>query len=587
MKTGFLIIGRLKSTRLPQKLLLNIENRPILAHMLDRVKRCKRIDEIILCTSTNSQDDPLEDLSRTENISIYRGDEDDVIKRLYDAAVEFKLDYIIHITADCPFVDPFYADKIVETYEKEGADLIRTLDLPHGAFSYGIKPDALKKVIQIKDSSNTEVWGRYFTDTGLFDVFDLPITNPLHRKKNLRMTLDYPEDYEFFKKVFKDLYIPDKIFSLDEILNYLEAHPEVVAINNGAEERYKVRWTKQSNIQLKKQFLVKNVAILGSGSIGQRHIKNLQNLGVDNICALRTRKGHFQELDKQCNVQEVDTWEDLLEFKPDVAVISNPTSMHIQTAKKIIPHVRGIFIEKPLSHSLDGIDDFLDMLKKYRVTSFVGFNLRFHPVVIKCHEVIDNYKFGAPVVFQCQVGQYLPHWHPYENFQKGYYARKDLGGGVTLTMIHEIDLALNFLGPADTVSCFLNQYQQFKIEVDSISDIMIRHKSGTVSQIHLDYVQQNSNRCGILSFEHGWIKYDLIRNKIIYCTEKMDRPEKILEDFKPDANASYLSEMKSFISYTEQGLLRHKHDAWSSIDSQKLANAALASSSSNQIIKVD
>lgn len=587
MKTGFLIIGRLKSTRLPKKLLLNVEGRPIITHMFDRLKQCKRVDEIILCTSTNLQDDSLENLANHENISVFRGDEDDVVKRLYDASLHFNLDYITHITADCPFVDPDYVDTVVETYEKNSADLIRTLDLPHGAFCYGIKPSALKKVIEIKDSNDTEVWGRYFTDTGLFNVFDMPIINQLHCKRNLRMTLDYPEDYEFFKEVFKALYVPGKIFNLDEILNYLADHPEVVAINNDAEARYKVRWSKQSRIKLKKQLSVKNVAIIGSGSIGQRHIKNLQKLGIKNICALRTRKGHFQKLDKQLNVHEVDTLRDLLKFKPDVAVISNPTNMHVQTAKKIIPHVRGIFIEKPLSHSPDGIDDFLDMLKTNRVTSFVGFNMRFHPVILKCNELIANYKFGKPVLFQCQVGQYLPHWHPYENYEKGYYARKDLGGGVTLTMIHEIDLALNFMGLADTVSCFLNQYKQFKIDVDSISDIMIRHKSGVVSQIHLDYVQQNPNRCGILSFEHGWIKYDLILNEIIYCTTKMDKPKKISENINPDANTSYLSEMKCFISYTEQGLLKHEHDTWSSINSQNLANAALTSSSSSRIIKVD
>ncbi len=159
MKTGFLIIGRLKSTRLPKKLLLDIQGRPILAHMFDRIKQCKRIDEIIICTSTNPKDDPLKDLAKQENISIFRGDENDVVKRLYDAAMHFNLDYITHITADCPFVDHVYTDKVVEAYEKTGADLIRALKLPHGAFCYGIKPDALKKVIEIKNSNDTEVWG--------------------------------------------------------------------------------------------------------------------------------------------------------------------------------------------------------------------------------------------------------------------------------------------------------------------------------------------------------------------------------------------------------------------------------------------
>ena len=268
-------------------------------------------------------------------------------------------------------------------------------------------------------------------------------------------------------------------------------------------------------------------------------------------------------------------------------MISNPTSLHIETAKNVIPHVRGIYIEKPLSHSLDGVEDLFIMLKKYKVTSFVGFNLRFHPVIVKCHELIEHYNFGEPVLFQCQVGQYLPHWHPYEDYEKAYYARKDLGGGVTLTMIHEIDLALMFLGKADEVSCFLNQYNKFKIEVDSISDIMVRHKSGSVSQIHLDYVQQNINRCGILSFEHGWIKYDLIHHEIVYCTTEMDKPVSIVENSVLDSNISYLSEMKNFLDYTEQGLLKHEHDAWSAINSQKVANMALVSSQNNQTIKVD
>lgn len=587
MKTGFLIIGRFKSKRLPQKLLLEIQGRPILAHMFDRVKVCKRVDEVILCTSTNPQDDPLEDVARTENISVFRGDENDVVKRLYDAAIASKLDYIVHITADCPFVDYVYADKVVEAYERTGADLIRTLDLPHGAFCYGIKPDALKRVVEIKDSKNTEVWGRYFTDTGIFEVYDLPITNPLHRKKNLRMTLDYPEDYEFFRAVFKALYKPGHVFSLNEILNYLEMHPEVVAINSDAEKRYKIQWTIQSNIKLKKQFAVKSVAILGCGSIGQRHIQNLQTLGVEKIVALRTRKGHFKKIDGKYQIDEVETWDALLDAKPDVAVISNPTSMHIQSAQKVVPYVRGIFIEKPLSHSLDGIDDFLDMLKRHKVTSFVGFNLRFHPVVLKCHELISSNDFGEPIVFQCQVGEYLPDWHPYEDYKKGYYARRDLGGGVTLTMIHEIDMALRFFGKAQSVSCFLSEDYKLNIDVDAISDIMIRHESGAVSQIHLDYVQQTKNRCGILSFERGWIRYDLINPAIHYCTVEMDKPEIALQDLNYDSNLPYLHEIKTFLDFTEQKRLRHDHDLWSSIENQKVVNAAFQSSKNNCVVTID
>ncbi|HEY6218389.1 MAG TPA: NTP transferase domain-containing protein, partial [Pyrinomonadaceae bacterium] len=145
MKTGFLITARLKSTRLPLKLLQPVENRPIFSHMLDRLKLAKRVDQIIVCTSTNPQDDPLIELAEAEGVASFRGDEDDVVKRLSDAATAFGLDYILSITADCPFSDPGYADRIVEAYLQTNADLIRALTLPHGAFSYGVKPEAFRK----------------------------------------------------------------------------------------------------------------------------------------------------------------------------------------------------------------------------------------------------------------------------------------------------------------------------------------------------------------------------------------------------------------------------------------------------------
>ena len=222
MKIGFLITGRLKSTRLPKKLLLEIKGKSVLSHMLDRLKLAKKVDEIIICTSTENQDIPLGKLAKENNVKCFFGSPDDVLSRLLGAANKFNLDYILNITADCPFVDPEYADKIVKEYLETDADLIRQFDLPHGVFSYGIKVDALREVVKIKDSFDTEVWGRYFTDTGLFKVIDLDVQNKNHIRPGLRMTLDYPEDLEFFKAIFDALHKDNQVFSLSAILNLLE-----------------------------------------------------------------------------------------------------------------------------------------------------------------------------------------------------------------------------------------------------------------------------------------------------------------------------------------------------------------------------
>ena len=107
--------------------------------MLDRLKLNNQLDEIIICTSTNPQDDILEQIAKDEKVKIYRGSEDDVIERLYEASVFYKLDYALNITADCPLVSFKYIDHIIEEFKITNADLIRALDLPHGFFSYGIK----------------------------------------------------------------------------------------------------------------------------------------------------------------------------------------------------------------------------------------------------------------------------------------------------------------------------------------------------------------------------------------------------------------------------------------------------------------
>lgn len=586
MKVGYLITARLKSTRLPEKLLREVQGRPIFAHMLDRLKLSRRTNQIIVCTSTNSQDDRLEHLAYAEEVSCFRGDEDDVLKRLHDASTLFNLDYILNITADCPFVDPLYADKIVETFETTGVDLIRALDLPHGAYSYGIKPIALTQVLQIKDDINTEVWGRYFTDTDLFQVYDLEIENPIHRQPGLRMTLDYPEDLEFFKAVFAALYQPGQVFSLDEILHFLAQHPEVVEINRHCALAYKKRWTRQSDIRLKTRYSVQRAAIVGSGSIGQRHIRNLHALGISEIYTLRSHKGHFTNLDPGLGIQEVQDWQTLIDVRPDIAIVSNPTSLHLDAVFNLLPYVRGLFIEKPLSSSMEGVSDFLEQVKKYRVVTFVGYNLQFHPVIKTIQTVLDGESLGRPLLFQCQVGQWLPGWHPYEDHRQAYYARKDLGGGVSLTLSHELHLALQLFGPAQSITCLLNRSEALPLEVDVIADMMIQHQTGAVSQVHLDYLQRPIHRQGVISCEKGWLTYDLVQPFVKIQAEEDPEPGLIWDASDYNPNDHYVDEMNTFLQVVREGRYRHPYDAWHGARSLALVMSAFESAQTGRLVSI-
>ena len=250
MKIGFLVTARMKSTRLPRKLTLEINGREIIALMVDRLKLCKMVDEIIIATSSNAQDDLLCDIAKRENVKCYRGSEDDVLERLFLAAIKYKLDYILNVTADCPLVAFDFIEKMVNKYKDTNADLITGFKLPHGFYFYGIKVAALKKVLEIKKGTDTEVWGRYFTDTGLFKVIDLEIPKDFQRK-NYRLTLDYPEDYEFFKGIFNKLGNDAYKKSTMQIIEFLDEHPEIVALNAHCEERYKERWESQNKLELR------------------------------------------------------------------------------------------------------------------------------------------------------------------------------------------------------------------------------------------------------------------------------------------------------------------------------------------------
>jgi spore coat polysaccharide biosynthesis protein SpsF len=586
LKVGYLVTARLKSTRLPRKLLLKIKEKSVISHMLDRLKLANNVDEIIICTSTEDQDRPLGDLAKENNVKCFFGNPDDVLTRLLGAADEFDLDYILNITADCPFVDPIYADKVVEKYLENDADLIRQFDLPHGVFSYGIKVEALRKVVKLKDSSDTEVWGRYFTDTGLFNVVDLDVKDKHHNRPGLRMTLDYPEDLEFFKAVFDALYVENKVFSLTSILDLLDAHPEIIELNKYCGLKFNKRFISQSEPMLKKLNKVKTALIIGSGSIGQRHIRNLRKLGISDIITLRSKKGHFKKLPRDLQVIEIDNWHDAIRKKPDIAVISNPTSLHLEAASKISQHVKGVFIEKPLSHSMDGCQDLIDTLLEKKVVSFVGYNLMFHPIIKKIIKFYDENDVGEIINIQCMVGQWLPDWHPYEDYKKSYFARKDLGGGVALTLIHEIHLAIKLAGLPIRVSGEITGYKKLDLDVDVCSDLMLKHKTGSVSQIHLDYLQQPSHRSGLVTFEKAWLGYDF--NKFELTAQRInEEPQVLWNNSDYDSNQMYVDQLKEFIRFVEEGRVKHQYDAISSVESLKVVDAFFKANKSGKKIDIE
>lgn len=237
MKTAILITARLKSTRLKEKALKPILDRPMLSHMIERLRLANRPEQIIICTSTVAQDDRLCELAEGEGIECFRGDPDDVLRRMLDAANHFQVDTIVSCTADNPFVDPVYIDKLVDFHLSEGNDFSMSEGLPFGTFAYVLKREAVEQACSIKDTVDTEVWGGYFTGTGLFKCGTLTVTDLAIKFPELRLTVDTQEDFTLITEVFKRLFVPGKVFTLKEIVLLCKKNLDLMKINNEVQQQ--------------------------------------------------------------------------------------------------------------------------------------------------------------------------------------------------------------------------------------------------------------------------------------------------------------------------------------------------------------
>ena len=242
------ITARMGSTRLPGKHMLPVQGRPIIEYLISRVKRAKEPGCVVLCTTTLREDDVLEEIAWRCGIPSFRGHPTDILLRWLKAAREYQVEFIVSAEADDVFTDPECIDLIVRDYRRTGADYITCRGLPFGGTPTGIRVGALQKVCDMKREEDTEGQERFFTKTGLFRVEYIDVTDPGLRHPEIRMTLDYQEDYEFFREVITRM---EKGASapLREIIAFLLRHPEIIEINQGMQKIYEKRYkTKYGSI---------------------------------------------------------------------------------------------------------------------------------------------------------------------------------------------------------------------------------------------------------------------------------------------------------------------------------------------------
>lgn len=236
MNYDIFIPVRLSSTRLLNKALKDIDGKPIIHYLIDRLKQAKKIRHIIVCTTTNASDDLLVKFLEKNNILFFRGDEQDILTRFLCAAKHFNTDFLVDVGADDIYTDPIYVDKVVDEFEKTEADFIDMIDFPIGIASVGIKTKALEKICKLKKTHNTETGYRlFFTKNKIINVHQLKPQSNIKFPKNLRLTLDYEEDLILAEKILKAL---GNNFHLNDLLNLFEQKPELLKITENLDKRY-------------------------------------------------------------------------------------------------------------------------------------------------------------------------------------------------------------------------------------------------------------------------------------------------------------------------------------------------------------
>jgi predicted dehydrogenase len=295
------------------------------------------------------------------------------------------------------------------------------------------------------------------------------------------------------------------------------------------------------------------LAVVGTGSIGRRHLENLLSIGDCEIVAVSE---HHRRTDIEIAgvlVPTVHNYAEILEMpEVEAVVIANPTSLHFDYAQKAVASGKHVYLEKPAAASSEGLGVLATEARHKGLVIAMGTQFRFNEGLVQLKEFLFRGDAGKIIAVSAYLGEHIADYHPGEDFRRSYTARSDLGGGVLLTQIHQVDFLNWLFGPFESVFAVGGKYSDLDIDVEDCVSYMLRARNGVAVYGHLNYLERPKRVAMRVTGTRGTFDWDYFGASLSFTLAIMGgKPETFRSTF--DRNSMFIASMKDFFSAIQSG----------------------------------
>ncbi len=327
--------------------------------------------------------------------------------------------------------------------------------------------------------------------------------------------------------------------------------------------------------------------IAGLGSIGRRHLRNLKTLGESDVLLYRSHRSTLPD-DELLGCSVETDLQAALAWRPNAVIVSNPTAMHLNVAIPAAAAGCHLLVEKPLSHSMERVGELAAALERGGGQVLVGYQFRFHPGLRKIAALLGEGAIGRVLSLRAHWGEYLPGWHPWEDYRRGYSALSELGGGVILTLSHPLDYLRWLIGEVEAVWAYTGHNSDLGLDVEDTAEIGLKFAGGALGSVHLDYNQRPAAHRLEITGACGSLLWDNSDGIVRVYRAAPDGPGQPPWEVYPapdgfERNQLFLSEMRHFLQVV-RGEALPQCTLEDGIQALKLSLAALDSAEEGKLV---